>query len=68
MKSHLEPNQYKLYKLIWERTVACQMPAAKLDVTTVTVETDNGYTLVAKGQIIKFPGFMKAYVEGTDHP
>lgn len=68
LKAHLDPSQYKLYKLIWERTVASQMPAAKLDTTTVTVETDNNYTLTAKGQVIKFPGFMRAYVEGTDHP
>ncbi|MBN2096790.1 type I DNA topoisomerase [Candidatus Peregrinibacteria bacterium] len=68
LKPHLDPHQYKLYKLIWERTMACQMPEAKLDVTTVTVETDNDYTLVAKGQVIRSPGFMKVYVEGTDHP
>jgi len=68
LKPHLEPAQYRLYKLIWERTIASQMPAARLDITTVTVETDNDYLLTAKGQIIKFPGFMKAYVEGTDHP
>ncbi len=67
LKSHLDPAQYKLYKLIWERTIASQMPAAVLDVTTVTVEAGD-YELTAKGQIIKFPGFMKAYVEGTDHP
>ena len=68
LKTHLEPAQYKLYKLIWERTIASQMPAAKLDITTATVETENEYLLLAKGQIIKFPGFMKAYVEGTDNP
>jgi DNA topoisomerase I len=68
VKEHLDPSQYKLYKMIWERTAACQMPAAKLDVTTVTVETDNGYTLTTKGQVIQFPGFMKAYVEGMDNP
>ena len=68
LKAHLAPAQYKLYKLIWERTIACQMPAAKLDITTVTVETNNHYILTAKGQVIKEAGFMKAYVEGTDHP
>lgn len=68
LKVHLAPAQYKLYKLIWERTIACQMPAAKLDITTVTVETNNQYILTAKGQVIKEAGFMKAYVEGTDHP
>ena len=68
LKEHLEPAQYKLYKLIWERTIASQMPAAKLDITTITIETENDYLLNAKGQIIKFPGFMKAYIEGTDNP
>lgn len=68
LKPHLKPTHYKLYKLIWERAIACQMPPAEMDVTTATVETDNGYTLEAKGQVIKFPGFMRAYVEGTDHP
>ena len=55
LKEHLEPAQYRLYKLIWERTIASQMPAAKLDITTVTVETNNDYLLLAKGQVIKFP-------------
>ncbi len=50
LKSHLDPQQYKLYKLIWERTTACQMPAAVLDTTTVTVDADD-YTLEAKGQV-----------------
>jgi len=68
LKSYLDNVQYKLYKLIWERTIASQMPAAKLNITTITVETDNEYQLIAKRQIIKFPGFMKAYVEGTDNP
>jgi DNA topoisomerase-1 len=68
LKAHLDPLQYKLYKLVWERTVACQMPSAILDTTTVTIQTDNDYTLTAKGQVVRFPGFMKVYVEGTDNP
>ena len=68
LKDHLDPKQHKLYKLIWERTLACQMPKADLDTTTVTVEASKGYELTAKGQVIKNPGFMKVYVEGTDHP
>jgi DNA topoisomerase-1 len=68
LKPHLDNQQYKLYKLIWERTIACQMPDAELDITTVTVKTDKDYELIAKGQIIKKPGFIKVYVEGTDHP
>lgn len=68
LKEHLDPQQYKLYKLIWERTIACQMPDAELDTTSITVRANKDYELNAKGQIIKNPGFMKVYVEGTDHP
>ncbi len=68
LKAHLDPQQYRLYKLIWERTIACQMPEAELDTTTITVKADKDYELKAKGQIIKKAGFMKVYVEGTDHP
>jgi len=67
LKDHLDPKQYRLYKLIWERTVACQMPDAELDTTTVHIAAGD-YTLEAKGQIIREPGFMKVYVEGTDNP
>ena len=67
LKDHLDPKQYKLYKLIWERTIACQMAEAELDTTTVTVKAGD-YELTAKGQIIRKPGFMKVYVEGTDNP
>ena len=67
LKPHLEPQQYRLYKLIWERTISCQMPAAIFDVTNVKVATNNNYELMAKGKIIKEAGFMKVYVEGTDH-
>ncbi|MBU0577383.1 type I DNA topoisomerase [Patescibacteria group bacterium] len=68
LKEHLDSNQYKLYKLIWERTIACQMPDAEVDVTTVTVSANKDYELEAKGQVIKKAGFMKVYVEGTDNP
>ncbi|MDH5597313.1 MAG: type I DNA topoisomerase [Candidatus Peregrinibacteria bacterium] len=67
LKDHLDPKQLKLYKLIWERTIACQMAEAEVDVTTATIQAGD-YELVAKGQIITKPGFMKVYVEGTDHP
>lgn len=67
LKSHLDSAQYKLYKLIWERTAACQMPEAEFDVTTVKVKAGD-YELTTKGQVIRFLGFMKAYIEGTDHP
>lgn len=67
LKADLDPKQYKLYKLIWERTIACQMAEAELDTTTVNVKAAD-YELTAKGQIIRKPGFMKVYVEGTDNP
>ena len=65
LKPHLDAKQYKLYKLIWERTIACQMADAEVDVTTAIIKAGD-YELIAKGQIIRKPGFMKAYVEGTD--
>ena len=57
----------KLYKLIWERTVASQMAEAQVETTTY-VFTPKGadQEWVAKGEVIKFAGFMKLYVEGTD--
>ncbi len=67
LKDLLDPKQYRLYKLIWERTIACQMAAAELDTTTVLVKAAD-YHLAAKGQVIRKPGFMKVYVEGTDNP
>lgn len=67
LKNYLDPQQYKLYKIIWERTIASQMTDAELDMTTITVKA-NDYNLTAKGQVIKKPGFMKVYVEGTDNP
>lgn len=68
LKPHLDPKQYRLYKIIWERAIATQMPEAVFDTTTVTVETDNGYGFSAHGRILKEQGFMKAYMEGHDHP
>ena len=57
----------KLYELIWKRTIACQMPSAKLKQTTVTIENQNT-EFRANGQVILFPGYMKVYVEGKDDP
>lgn len=60
-----------LYDLIWKRTVASQMADAKLQFTTARIETtSNGNTLLfrASGKKILFPGFLRAYVEGSDDP
>ena len=67
LKAHLDPKQHKLYKLIWERTIACQMADAEVDVTTAVIKAGD-YELTAKGEVIKKAGFMKAYIEGHDDP
>lgn len=63
--------QFKLYDLIWKRTVATQMAQAELRFTNVTIEADaNGKTASfrASGKEILFPGYFRAYVEGSDNP
>ena len=65
IKPYVTRDQYQLYKLIWERFIASQMAPAVLD--TVAVELSNGSVVFrATGSTVKFPGFMKVYVEGTD--
>ena len=65
IKDDLSKDQYKLYKLIYNRFMASQMSAAIYDTMSVTIET-NKYTFKASGQNLKFKGFMTLYVEGTD--
>ncbi len=62
IKKHLAPEQYKLYKLIWNRFVASQMNPAIIDQTSIDV-TAAGYVFRATGSIVKFPGFMAVYLE-----
>ncbi|MET3697997.1 DNA topoisomerase-1 [Bacillus oleivorans] len=65
LKPYLSRDQLRLYKLIWERFIASQMAPAIMD--TMSVDLKNGnVTFRATGSKIKFPGFMKLYVEGTD--
>ncbi len=68
IKDHLDRNQYRLYDLIWKRTIATQMPEAIFDQTAVDIEIkgDKKYGFRANGQVIKFDGFMKVYLEGND--
>ncbi|RSK27017.1 type I DNA topoisomerase [Bacillus sp. HMF5848] len=65
LKEYLSRDQYRLYKLIWERFVASQMAPAILDTMTVEL-SNNGVNFRANGSKVKFPGFMKVYVEGND--
>jgi DNA topoisomerase-1 len=67
----LSGTQFKLYDLIWKRTMATQMAQAKLEFTNVTIEADaNGKTAEFRtsGKRILFPGYFRAYVEGSDNP
>lgn len=66
LKKHLTPDQFKLYELIWKRTVASQMAEALLDQTSVDIAAGEGNTFRATGSVIRFPGFMKLYIEGMD--
>lgn len=62
-----ERNEQRLYDLIWKRTIASQMADAELEKTTATVAistTDD--VMQAKGEVIRFDGFLKVYMEGTD--
>ncbi|WHY15627.1 type I DNA topoisomerase [Peribacillus frigoritolerans] len=65
VKEFLSRDQFRLYKLIWERFVSSQMSSAVMD--TMSIDLHNGDVIFrANGSKIKFPGFMKVYVEGSD--
>ncbi|MBJ2357489.1 type I DNA topoisomerase [Sphaerochaeta sp. S2] len=66
-ETSLSGKDLALYELIWKRTLASQMADAKKATTTVTIKAGNG-TFVASGTQIVFPGFIRAYVEGSDDP
>ena len=70
IKAYVENIQYKLYSLIWKRTLATQMAQAKIANTTYKIEAGKNkeYEFQVKGQRIIFAGFMKAYTEGSDNP
>lgn len=62
-----ERNEQRLYELIWKRAIASQMADAELEKTIITVDISNQpQNLVATGEIIKFDGFLKVYLEDTD--
>lgn len=59
--------QMRLYQLIWKRAIASQMSDAQLERTTIEIVNDkNADAFKAKGEVIKFDGFLKVYLEGTD--
>ena len=66
---HLEPEQAKLYELIWTRTIASQMESAELERTTADILAEAGERKLefrASGQVVRFPGFLALYQEGRD--
>ena len=65
IKQYLNSDQYKLYRLIYNRFIASQMSAAIFDTMSVNIKAKD-YDFKANGQSIKFKGFMVLYVEGTD--
>jgi DNA topoisomerase-1 len=69
VKPFLEPAMFKLYQLIWQRFVACQMEAAVYDTLSVEVTgtgSEHVYLLRAAGSSVKFPGFLVVYEEAKD--
>jgi DNA topoisomerase-1 len=62
-----DSSQEKLYQLIWKRSIASQMSEAKIEKTTITINNDvNDEKFQAKGEVVKFDGFLKVYTEGKD--
>ncbi|MFN8230628.1 MAG: type I DNA topoisomerase [Bacteroidia bacterium] len=62
-----ERNEQRLYELIWKRTIASQMADAELEKTTAKINISTTKELyVAQGEVLKFDGFLKVYIEGTD--
>ncbi|MBT7860508.1 MAG: type I DNA topoisomerase [Gemmatimonadetes bacterium] len=72
VSNQLDPDQLKLYDLIWKRTVASQMKDAQGMRTNVRISAPAGErgdaVFATSGKVINFPGFLRAYVEGSDDP
>ena len=69
IKQYLQEDEYKVYKLIWQRFVASQMNPAVFDQTTVEIDAKNGndiYRFRVTGSVLKFEGFLKVYEESKD--
>jgi len=62
-----DSSQKRLYDLIWKRTIACQMSDAELEKTNVTINiSSTPEKFIARGEVMKFDGFLKVYMESTD--
>ncbi len=72
MENHIagaDPSEKKLYQLIWKRTIASQMAPAELEKTkaTIQISTTDKFSFVANGEVLKFDGFLKVYMESSDN-
>ena len=67
LRDRLSPDGFKLYDLIWKRTIASQMSDARGHRVTITIDLD-GAQFGVSGKTIEFPGYLRAYVEGADDP
>jgi DNA topoisomerase-1 len=71
VRRELDDDEFRLYDLVWKRTVACQMADARGQRVQVRLAASTGQedvTFQASGRTIEFPGYLRAYVEGTDDP
>lgn len=68
IKDALSPEQFKLYDLIWKRTVACQMVPAIIDTMSVDLSCGEGNKFRSSGSVIVHPGYMAVYQEDIDDP
>src|SRR5208282_4610207 len=68
IKQYLSDEQYRLYRLIWQRFVASQMLPAVFDQTTVDIaaQADRSYNFRVTGSVMKFDGFLKVYEESKE--
>ncbi|MCZ6669272.1 MAG: DNA topoisomerase I [Gammaproteobacteria bacterium] len=66
IKSYLGDDEFRLYDLIWKRTIACQMIHATLDTVSIDLSCGSGNIFRASGSTIRDPGFMRVYTEGLD--
>ncbi len=67
LKPYLSDQQFKLYEVIWKRTLACQMSPAIFDAVSIDLEVGQGENIFrATGQTLKFAGFMSVYLEDSD--
>ncbi|WP_058533646.1 type I DNA topoisomerase [Legionella saoudiensis] len=66
VQSALTADQFKLYSLIWKRTIACQMADALMDTVAVDFSCGEGNIFRANGSTVTFPGFLAVYEEGRD--